>query len=176
MNKVVFKIGDKVSVIDDTIKGYIVSVDRDILNIEDENGFIYKYSKKEVVLINDAIFDNIKVKIKDKTLLKENKSVIKIKKETVLEVDLHIHNITRSNRYMSNSDMLLAQINVAKTKINSAIKNKISKVVFIHGIGQGVLKSEILKLLKKYPVEINDADYKKYGRGAMEVKIFLSKV
>lgn len=176
MNKAVFKIGDKVSVIEDTIKGYIVSIDRDILNIEDENGFIYKYTKKEVVLINDVIFDNIKVKIKDKTLVREKKSVIKIKKETILEVDLHIHNITRSNRYMSNTDMLLTQINVARTKINSAIKNKISKIIFIHGNGQGVLKSELLNLLKNYPVEINDADYKKYGRGAMEVKIFLSKI
>jgi dsDNA-specific endonuclease/ATPase MutS2 len=45
-------------------------------------------------------------------------------------------------------------------------------VIFIHGIGEGVLKRELQYLLKKYPVDFYDASYQKYGLGATEVYIY----
>ena len=53
-----------------------------------------------------------------------------------------------------------------------AIKNNVRKLVVIHGKGEGVLKEEVRKLLKKFPVEVMDADYQIYGLGATEVRFF----
>ena len=49
---------------------------------------------------------------------------------------------------------------------------RISKVVFIHGVGEGVLKSELHYLFSRYPVRFYDASFKKYGLGATEVYIY----
>ena len=46
-------------------------------------------------------------------------------------------------------------------------------MVFIHGVGEGVLKEELNTLLNRYNnVEYYDADFKTYGLGATEVRIF----
>jgi len=68
--------------------------------------------------------------------------------------------------------MLNLQLDTAKRKVEFAIQKRISKIVFIHGVGEGVLKSELLRLLNKYPVKYYDASYKKYGLGATEVYVF----
>ncbi len=172
MNNKIFNIGDKIAVIDNTITGFVVSIVGNKIELEDADGFVYSYKINEVVLVKEDLYTNISVKPKDKIAAKRTKNSVKIKKQQILEVDLHIHQLTHSNRFMSNKAMLQKQLSVVKLKMNYAIKNKIQKVIFIHGIGQGVLKNEILHLLKKYTVEVNDASYKKYGKGATEVRIF----
>ena len=49
--------------------------------------------------------------------------------------------------------------------------NKHKKIVFIHGVGNGVLKNEIRKALeKKYKWHtFQDASFKEYGYGATMV-------
>ena len=47
---------------------------------------------------------------------------------------------------------------------------RIPKIVFIHGVGEGVLKSELDFMLGRYEeVYFQDANYQKYGQGATEV-------
>jgi dsDNA-specific endonuclease/ATPase MutS2 len=77
---------------------------------------------------------------------------------------------------MDNYDMLNLQLDTAKRKVEFAIQKRVSKIVFIHGVGEGVLKSELQSLLNKYPVKHYDASYKKYGLGATEVYIFQNTV
>ncbi|MEE9349046.1 MAG: Smr/MutS family protein [Flavobacteriaceae bacterium] len=177
MEKYNFTVGDRISVLDDDIKGIVTSVEKFVISIEDEDGFIRHFKPEELVKVNEDIFKNITVnsthkKSEDKKQLKK----VVIKEESIIEVDLHIHKITHSNKFMSNYDMLNAQLNVAKIQLEKAINTKKQRLVFIHGKGQGVLKTELLRLLKKYPVEINDGNFKKYGLGATEVRIFLSKI
>lgn len=174
MNVKKIHIGDKIAVIDELTKGTVVSVNNNIFQIKDSDGFLYFYNSDEIIKIEDNLFDNIKVSVKDNTQVNKNSKFVKAKKELIIEVDLHIHQITKSNKYLSNTDMLQKQIAMAKTKLNYAIKNKVQKIIFIHGKGQGVLKAALLKLLETYNVEINDASYKKYGQGAMEVYIYKS--
>lgn len=172
-----FNINDHVAVLNDTLTGIVIDFDNDVYQIEDKDGFLYYYNENELV-INDKAFHNYinRVPIKDRLINSPKKNVKKIKKETFIEVDLHIHHLVTSNKYLSNTEILLKQISFAKSKLNYAIKNNIQKIIFIHGKGQGVLKNELITLLNKYPVEINDASYKKYGNGATEVRIFKTKL
>jgi dsDNA-specific endonuclease/ATPase MutS2 len=93
-----------------------------------------------------------------------------------MEVDLHIHQLVPKTKGMDNFDMLTLQIDTAKRQLEFAIKKRIQRVVFIHGVGEGVLRAELEYLFRQYGnLQFDDADYKKYGRGATEVYIFQSK-
>ena len=71
---------------------------------------------------------------------------------------------------MSNYEILTIQTETAKKHIDFAIRNRIPKIVLIHGVGDGVLKSEINFMLGRYDgVTFQDANYQKYGLGATEV-------
>ena len=170
-----FKRGDLVSVIDDTTRGKIIAIHGNRITIEDEFGFTDYYNANQLIAykqLEDTLLDLVVVKEKAKKATKQTKK--NSKKE--LEIDLHIHQITKSNRNMSNFEMLQYQLNYAKQKMQFAIKNRIQKIIFIHGKGKGVLRKELLQMLQQFPVEIKDASYQKYGFGAVEVKIYLSKI
>ena len=54
--------------------------------------------------------------------------------------------------------------------MNEAMRKHIRKIIFIHGVGNGRLKSEIRKELQHYQgIKVRDADPSRYGRGATEV-------
>jgi dsDNA-specific endonuclease/ATPase MutS2 len=77
---------------------------------------------------------------------------------------------------MSNSEILRLQISYFSRCLETAINNHMAKIIFIHGVGNGVLKYEIRKYLSAYPnVAYEDASMNKYGVGATEVKIFYNK-
>ncbi|MEX0289869.1 MAG: Smr/MutS family protein [Flavobacteriaceae bacterium] len=106
---------------------------------------------------------------------KKKVKVVKPKERNApkMEVDLHIHHLVPSTRNMSNFDMLNTQLETAKRQLDFAIRKRIQKVVFIHGVGEGVLKEELHYLFKKYDnLSYYDADYQKYGLGATEVYIY----
>lgn len=89
------------------------------------------------------------------------------------EVDLHIEELLDSVRGMSNTEILKVQIAHFHRELEDAIARKMKKVVFIHGIGNGVLKTEIRRLLADYDgVKYFDAAYSRYGYGATEVEIY----
>ena len=90
-----------------------------------------------------------------------------------MEVDLHIEQLVDSTRNMTNYDMLTLQLETARRQLEFAIAQRIQRVVFIHGVGEGVLRTELEFLLGRYPnVAFYDAEYAKYGVGATEVYIY----
>jgi len=100
------------------------------------------------------------------------KTDLKDDKLPPMEVDLHIHQLIPSTKGMDNFDILTIQMEHAKHKLEFAIKNRIPKLVFIHGVGEGVLKSELEFMFKNYHVDFYEASYKKYGLGATEVYVY----
>ena len=88
------------------------------------------------------------------------------------EFDLHIEKLVKNFRGMSNYEILTLQSETAKRHVEFAIRNRIPKIVFIHGVGEGILKSELDFLLGRYDnICFRDANYQKYGLGATEVFI-----
>ena len=93
-----------------------------------------------------------------------------------MEVDLHINQLVKNSRGMQNHEMLNLQIETAKRRLEFGFQNRIQRIVFIHGVGEGVLKLELEYLFKRYEgLKFYDANYQKYGQGATEVYIFQSK-
>lgn len=89
------------------------------------------------------------------------------------EVDLHIEKLLETRlecRNIEEREYLSKQLAVFETCLNQAMEQKLSKIIFIHGVGEGTLKHEIEKRLKQYPdVHFMDASITRYGRGAIEV-------
>ena len=90
-----------------------------------------------------------------------------------MEVDLHIEKLLPSKKGLSNHDILTKQLDTARGQLEFAIRKRIQKIVFIHGVGEGVLKAELEYLFSRYEnVKFYDANYQRYGLGATEVYIF----
>jgi dsDNA-specific endonuclease/ATPase MutS2 len=174
------EIGNKVAVLDDVLKGKIIDIYGDDVSVETSDGMVFKFNSSELVKVDIEQHELSKYSDINNSLLKEKisqnppkKSLFKKeKKEVILEVDLHINKLVKSTRNMDNYDILNKQLDTAKSKIEFAISKRILKIVFIHGVGEGILKSELQSLLNKYPVKHYDASYKKYGLGATEDYIF----
>lgn len=91
----------------------------------------------------------------------------------ITEVDLHIQEVLDNINGLSNTEMLLAQMQKFHSEMKTAIEKSVNKVVFIHGVGNGTLKNELRKSLQneyeKY--KFQDASFKEYGFGATMVYI-----
>lgn len=179
------KIGDTVAVIDDVFKGKVTAIKAGRIEVETDDGFTFEFAPNELVVVNESQKELSKFsdinhevfmeKLNVDTAKKKSsasKPLSKKEKSIIMEVDLHIHQLTNSTRGMDKIDMLTLQLNTAKHKLEYAIRNRIPKIVFIHGVGEGVLKTELDFLFNNYPVEVYAADFKKYGIGATEVYIY----
>ena len=87
------------------------------------------------------------------------------------EVDLHIEKIRDDYQFLNNTEILKAQLEVFKRTLDAAIVHKLPSIVFIHGVGNGVLRLEIHKKLGKNPQvrTFMDARKERFGYGATEV-------
>lgn len=170
-------IGDKVSVLDDAIDGVVIAIDGIHITIETTDGFNMSYKRNELIKIDNGntmsfSFNKSQVILekevgKPNYIAKEKKS----KKEIpVPEFDLHIEKLVKNYKGMNNYDILTLQAETAKRHVEFAIRNRIPKIVFIHGVGEGVLKSELDFMLGRFDnITFQDANYQKYGLGATEV-------
>lgn len=87
-------------------------------------------------------------------------------------VDLHIEALSEHPEKLTDIEKHELQKRYFRTCLNHAILNKVKKVVFIHGVGRGVLKTEIQRELDQYDnVQYVDAPASLYGSGATEVFI-----
>ncbi|MDD4144137.1 MAG: DUF2027 domain-containing protein [Prolixibacteraceae bacterium] len=115
--------------------------------------------------------DDFRKVFRNKEVKSEKKQIPVIKTPEIIEVDLHINELIDNSSGLSNKEMLDIQIDKVEREMRSATGSRAKRIVFIHGVGQGVLKQEIAKLLKskfsKY--SYHDASFKEYGYGATMV-------
>lgn len=90
----------------------------------------------------------------------------------IAEVDLHLHELIDDERRLSDGEKLEYQVRYFERSLESAIRNGKRKLIVIHGVGEGVLREEVRRLLQFYDnVQFHDADMRRYGSGATEVVI-----
>ncbi|NEV93283.1 DNA mismatch repair protein MutS [Psychroflexus sp. YR1-1] len=174
-----FQIGDKVELLDDDVSGVVTNVETDEVTFETSDGFEMKMpfalvvkteGRLEIDLEDDIFIQKLKSDLNPK---RKGPSQKPQRQQPAMEVDLHIHNIVDKTAQLSNFEMLNIQLEHSRKKIEFAIEKRIKRIVFIHGVGQGVLKEELHTLFRRYEqIEFYDADYQKYGLGATEIYIY----
>lgn len=93
--------------------------------------------------------------------------------DSPIVVDLHITELVDSTRGLSNADMLNLQVDKFREVMDSHLRHPGTKIVFIHGKGEGVLRQALLKELNhRYKGhDVQDASFREYGFGATQVTI-----
>jgi DNA-nicking Smr family endonuclease len=195
-----FKVGDKVRFLNDQGEGKILSFPRtDWALVEDETGFSYEHPLHELVAVTNwrvewKGYEKVQPDISemlerniDPELTKKADSEFKLlyknreasgarRKGETMEVDLHIHELTERHEHMENAQIVQIQLEHFERMLRIAEEKKVPRVIFIHGVGQGVLRAEIRKLISQYypNATFMDASYSEYGYGATEVRLRFS--
>ncbi|MBO5632279.1 MAG: DUF2027 domain-containing protein, partial [Aeriscardovia sp.] len=133
------------------------------------------------VVVDDASAEPFEVDAKQlaaASAQKEQTETPKVSKSSkpsgdILEVDLHIASLMDNINGLSSRDILQYQLDKFKETMNSYIRFKGQRIVFIHGKGDGVLRAAILKELKHSYKQctFQDASFQEYGFGATQVTI-----
>jgi len=95
------------------------------------------------------------------------KNFKKVPKNDIVEIDLHIHELLDDTSGMEAKEMLDYQMDKFNEEYEKAKKtHHVKKIVFIHGKGNGKLKTEIRLFLDRNRIIYQDASFQKYGFGA----------
>jgi len=153
-----------------------------VRNVKLKASSFFKSMGKAPLLNKDAYFFRLDDTVKTLNVSKLNQDLnptpkdiypaAKVKRPPA-SVDLHIEKLTDDFDLMSNSEMLQLQMKTFETNLNDAIVSAMDEIVFIHGIGNGVLRKNIHKYLSqlkgiKY---FKDSQKTNFGYGATTVKI-----
>ena len=103
----------------------------------------------------------------------ERKPVEKKKKDEIPVIDLHIHELVDTTAGMGPADILAYQMQKFREAMDEHKKHLGTKLIFIHGKGEGVLRKALLDELKRrYPrCTAQDASFMEYGFGATQITI-----
>lgn len=122
-----------------------------------------------MVAANDALADRRKAR---RGVVRPGKTPKRQEDNSVAEVDLHLHELVEDERMLSDGEKLEFQLRYFERALESAIRNGKRKLIVIHGVGEGILREEVRRLLQFYQnVQFHDADMRRYGSGATEVII-----
>ena len=177
-----FRVGDKVSLMDEESRGYILEIlpkGNYRVELDDDFSTQMLVSASKLAPYSDiSTYKTNKIKKKDTLLYKGNaSSAPKLSQQSlskhVLEVDLHIEKLVGNKNSLMNGEMIEIQLRKVNQVLSENRNKRGLKIVFIHGNGKGVLRNEIIKFLKKnFPaLKFSDASMQKYGTGALEVQL-----
>lgn len=129
---------------------------------------------------DDFNWDEKKMKILKLPMEEDVNEVLKSKAELTGEskpvsrkdleiIDLHFEKIMekRFHDNFSSREKMEIQIETFKEFLNNCLESKKQSIVIIHGFGNGLLKKQVLKILKRQKefVSMQDATYRDYGMG-----------
>ncbi|QTN39494.1 Smr/MutS family protein [Cryomorphaceae bacterium] len=178
------KTGMRVVMVDDVLEGTVSEVRGNLITFITDDGFQEEAWSHELVIDAGETYDITRATDAEELpkLIREkegspspkgqrgSKKHSRRTRKVDMEVDLHIHQLVDTERGLNSHDKLRIQMEHFERKMRHALENNLHRVVFIHGVGAGVLKHEICRLLDEvYHLEHFDAAFQKYGFGATEV-------
>ena len=166
-----FTIGDKVLFKKDDLKGEITRVDSLYkVTVLTDDGFEMNISIKDLVKVEEGTDKAISYGeigySKDK-ISKSLKHQQQEKSQSVLKVDLHIELLIDNFQHMDNFEIVQIQLNECHNKIEKALNSNCQKLIIVHGVGAGVLKTAVHNLLNNYKLRY----YLSKDGGATEVML-----
>ena len=190
------KKGCEVKFLNDVGGGIVLEVFSDgTANVVGEDGFDMKYNLKELMLVNENITEqeeeyNNKLpdlaQIIAQDVNEERQKLIQkdfeVKYANVratnqqrrgehMVIDLHIHELIEDQSGLQDRTKLDVQLNHFERMMRIAGEQRVKRVIFIHGVGKGVLRNQIRTRLDSYYPDctVRDANPREYGAGATEV-------
>ena len=190
------KKGSEVKFLNDVGGGIVLEIFPDgTANVEGEDGFDMKYNLSELMLVSESITEqeeayNNKLpdlaKIIAQDVNEERQKLIQkdfeVKYANVratnqqrrrehMVIDLHIHELIDDQSGLQDRTKLDIQLNHFERMMRIAGEQRVKRVIFIHGVGQGVLRHQIRSRLDSYYPDctVRDGNPREYGAGATEV-------
>lgn len=154
----------------------LLKEDNYIVNtVFNKRAFIYKISEPPVIAVKDQE-NPVQAKVPEAQLKRDSLIQKHRVEEGFAEVDLHIEALCDEYATLGNHEKLQIQLDYFARCLEDAIAENYERVIFIHGVGAGILKLELTKILEQYPyLEYFDASIARYGIGATEVIIHKEK-
>lgn len=188
-----FKVGDEVRFLNETGEGEITRIEGGKLFV-DIDGFEYPYSPADVILVDgeNTVFetrdfgsDREEKNIHESTenhaetpiniALKGALSQVfeRVNPKGIPECDLHIEKLVKKHEHLTNGEIVSLQLEYFKHILDSAEREKVRELIVIHGVGEGVLKTEVRQYLSSFAhITYEDASFQRYGRGATYVRLY----
>ena len=189
-----FKAGDLVKFLNDVGTATVLRLEGNMVIVEDEDGFERSVERAELMDAGDRNQDEKKYgnKLPDiaqlltqevgERRMKELQRDFEVRyqhaqatsmsrRDAHMEVDLHIHELVDDQRGLADGAKLAIQMAHFDRMMDIAKREKLRRIVFIHGVGQGVLRHQIRTALDQHHPDCNyrEGDPRRYGSGATEV-------
>jgi len=188
-----FEPGEKVKLLNESGTGIVKAVDEpagkavvevdgfdfeyDLTELVAFDGEVTRYLKKERFFTNEGDEDAVSYgqNRDDRThqYLHAGELFNKVNTKGQPEIDLHIHEITSNHKQMTNGEIVTYQMGYLQEAVQAACVKSVRELIIIHGVGEGVLKSEVRNYLKSLSfARYEDAPLRIYGYGATYVRLF----
>ena len=189
-----FQTGQRVKFLNDVGSATVVRVEGSTVVVEDEDGFERSVSAAELMAAidpevearqyGDTIPDVAQLlaqEVGEKRMRELQKdfevryqhaqATNMARRDAHMEVDLHIHELVDDQRGLPDRAKLAIQMDHFDRMMDIAKREKLRRIVFIHGVGQGVLRHQIRTTLEQHHPDCSyrEGDPRKYGSGATEV-------
>jgi Smr domain len=127
----------------------------------------------KLVAANDRLAEQVeKDKGKGASYNNGGRAPKKVEDPHTMEVDLHLHKLVDNEEALSDGEKLSFQLDYFERMLNMAIRERKRRLVVIHGVGEGILREEVRKVLQFYEgCRFDDADPRRYGYGATAIEI-----
>ncbi len=140
------RVGQGVVLMDSNLRGRIIRLGKTV-RIELEDGLIIESAYSEFAVTDKSEIDSLKdTKVKAKKTSIVPKRSAQANPDSSLTIDLHIEAIP-GGRNIPKGQQLQFQMETFRKVIRGNLHHKGMKITFIHGIGDGILKTAIRKEL-----------------------------
>ena len=189
-----FQTGQRVKFLNDVGSATVVRVEGLTVVVEDEDGFERSVSAAELMAAPDPevearqygdtipdVAQLLAQEVGEKRMRELQKdfevryqhaqATNMARRDAHMEVDLHIHELVDDQRGLPDRAKLAIQMDHFDRMMDIAKREKLRRIVFIHGVGQGVLRHQIRTTLDQHHPDCSyrEGDPRKYGSGATEV-------
>ena len=181
------EVGHKIKFINEDLTGEIIAiVSEDQVTVSCSDGFDQTVNLTDIIVIGENnqlnySVNETKLSAKITSTLNEVGSAKFLNRYTnsnkyqmgrVVEVDLHLEELVEFPSKLDDWQKLHTQMQHVKNCLGAATAKRIKHLVFIHGIGTGVLKTELHNYLSRFEnLDFKQGDINEYGTGATEVTI-----
>ena len=167
----IFKVGDKVLFKKEKQSGIIIKINSLYkVVVETIDGFDILVSVNDLARVEgdtDKSTSYGEVSCQKDKVISPKRKAKQQRSQSVLKVDLHIEFLTSNYNYMDNFEIIQIQLNECHNKIETALNSNCQKLIIVHGVGTGVLKTEVHNLLNNYKLRY----YLSKDGGATEVML-----